>query len=202
MTLLGLEFTTAVVPDDEERLQDNFPGPIEELAQWLAKHKAAAALSLPEAKDRTIVTADTTVLLNGQVLGKPRDTAHARKLLLTLRGRWHHVVTGVVVSGFIDGKRRMLAASCITPVLMRDYSIAEIKAYIATGDPLDKAGAYGIQHPAFQPTANIDGCYFNVVGLPICVLVDLLSEFGIYPAKRGQNEERGPCPWSEQCQLE
>ncbi len=74
-------------------------------------------------------------------------------------------------------------------------------AYIATGDPLDKAGAYGIQHASFQPTEQIDGCYFNVVGLPICVLVDLLAEFSIYPARRGPNAERGPCPWSERCQI-
>src|SRR6202035_3981551 len=120
-----------------------------------------------------------------------RDQAHARELLLALRGRRHYVVTGIAVNGFIEGKRRMLASSCITPVLMRPYSVPEIKAYIATGDPLDRAGAYGIQHPSFQPTRNIDGCYFNVVGLPVCTLVDLLAEFRIYPTKRGQNEEAG-----------
>jgi septum formation protein len=201
MQLLGLDFTTAVVPDEEEAIQNNFRGPIEELAQWLAKHKAAAALMLPEASGRTIVTADTTVLLGEQVLSKPRDEAHARELLLSLRGRWHYVVTGVVVSGILDGKRKMQSASCITPVRMRKYTEAQIAAYIATGDPLDKAGAYGIQHPSFQPTENIDGCYFNVVGLPLCVLVDLLAELGIYPARRGQNEAQGPCPWSERCTL-
>jgi len=95
----------------------------------------------------------------------------------------------------------MLSESCITPVLMRDYSISEIMAYIATGDPLDKAGAYGIQHPSFQPTERVDGCYFNVVGLPVCVLVDLLAEFRMYPARRGPNAETGPCPWSAQCQI-
>ncbi len=201
MSLLGLDFTTAAVPDEEEAIQGNFHGPVEELAQWLAKHKAAAALMLPEASGRTVITADTTVLLDEQILGKPRDKAHARELLLSLRGRWHHVVTGVVVSGLVNGKRKMFSASCITPVLMRNYSAAEVAAYIATGDPLDKAGAYGIQHPSFQPTATIDGCYFNVVGLPICVLVDLLAEFDIYPARRGPNEARGPCPWSERCAL-
>jgi nucleoside triphosphate pyrophosphatase len=204
MQLTGLDFTTAAVPDDEEALQGNYRGPIEELAQWLAKHKAATALSLPEPASptgRTIITADTTVLLGAEILGKPRDKAHARALLLALRGRWHHVITGVAVSGFSDGKRRMLAASCITPVLMRRYSEAEIAAYIASGDPLDKAGAYGIQSPTFQPTERIDGCYFNVMGLPVCVLVDLLAEFGIYPARRGPNAAQGPCPWSEQCQI-
>jgi septum formation protein len=201
MRLLGMDFTTVVASDDEETLEGNYRGPVEELAQWLAKHKAATALTLPEAADCTVIAADTTVLLDEQILGKPRDEAHARELLLALRGRWHHVVTGVAVSGFIDGKRRMVSASCITPVLMRLYNGTEIAAYIASGDPMDKAGAYGIQSPSFQPTKRIDGCYFNVMGLPVCVLVDLLAEFGIYPAKRGPNAEPGPCPWSAQCQI-
>jgi MAF protein len=201
MQLLGLNFTTTSVADNEEILEGNYRGPIEELAQWLAKHKAAAALRLPEAAERTLITADTTVLLGEEILGKPRDEAHARELLLALRGRRHHVITGVAVSGFINGKRRLLSASCITPVLMRAYSEAEIAAYIASGDPMDKAGAYGIQNPAFQPTKRIDGCYFNVVGLPVCVLVDLLAEFGIYPARPGPNAAQGPCPWSAQCLL-
>jgi predicted house-cleaning NTP pyrophosphatase (Maf/HAM1 superfamily) len=87
--------------------------------------------------------------------------------------------------------------SCATPVLMRPYSEQEVDAYIATGDPLDKAGAYGIQHPEFQPTERIKGCYLNVVGLPLCVLLDLLAEFNVHPATEGRT---GPgCPWSEQC---
>lgn len=199
--LLGLQFTVTAVPDEEEMLEGNYRGPIEELAQWLAKHKAAAALRLSEASDRTVITADTTVLLREEILGKPRDEAHARELLLALRGRWHHVITGVAVSGFIEGKRRMLSSSCITPVLMRPYSEAEIDAYIASGDPMDKAGAYGIQSPTFQPTGRIDGCYFNVMGLPVCVLVDLLAEFGIYPGRRGPHADQGSCPWSERCQI-
>ena len=199
--LLGLDFSVCISPSDEEAMQAKYQGPLEELAQWLAKHKAAAALTLPEAKGCTVIGVDTTVLLDEQVLGKPRDRAHARELLLSLRGRQHYVVTGIAVSGYIEGRRAMLSASCITPVFMRDYSIAEIKAYIATGDPLDKAGAYGIQHTSFQPTERIDGCYFNVVGLPFCTLVDLLAEFRIYPARRGPNIEIGPCPWSEQCQI-
>lgn len=199
--LLGLEYTTAAASDNEEALESNYRGPLEELAQWLAKHKAATALRLPEAIDRIVIAADTTVLLDETILGKPRDKAHARELLQMLRGRWHHVITGIAVSGFIDGKRRMLSESCITPVLMRPYRHAEITAYIASGDPMDKAGAYGIQHPTFQPTEQIDGCYFNVMGLPLCVLVDLLAEFGVFPARSGPNAEQGPCPWSEQCQM-
>ena len=80
---------------------------------------------------------------------------------------------------------------------MRPYSDDEIDAYIATGDPLDKAGAYGIQHPHFQPTERINGCYLNVVGLPLCTLVDLLTKLGVRPARQGHT--RTACPWSERC---
>jgi len=190
-------------PVDEDEAQERFRGPAEEMAQWLAKHKAAAALKLTEAAGRLVITADTIVLLDGEILGKPRDEAHARDLLRALRGRRHHVVTGIAVSRKIDRKHRIQAASCITPVLMRKYSQAEIDAYIAGGDPMDKAGSYGIQHPAFQPTERIDGCYLNVVGLPLCVLVDLLAEFNVYPVvtRQRQGDQEMACPWSEKCSI-
>ncbi len=198
IALLGLPFVVGSASDDEDAAQAQYTGPAEDTAVWLAKHKAAAARKLPEAEGRLVITADTTVLLDNEILGKPRDQAHAFTLLSSLRGRWHHVITGVVVSGSHDGKPLMLSASCVTPVLMRNYTNAEIASYIATGDPLDKAGAYGIQHPTFQPTASIDGCYWNVVGLPICTLVELLAEFGVYPARK-QLRQDSDCPWSEKC---
>lgn len=194
---LGLPFTVAVAPTDEDAAQKHYIGPVEQLGQWTAEHKAMATLTLPEASNRIVITADTTVLLDGKELGKPRDAAHARALLLSLRGRWHHVVTGVVVSTITGGKIQMYGASCTTPVLMRPYSEEEVAAYIATGDPLDKAGAYGIQHPQFQPTERIDGCYLNVVGLPLCTLVDLLARFDVYPIDQGLKGT--DCPWSERC---
>ncbi len=196
---LGLPFIAGAAPVDEDAAQAHYRGPIEGLAEWLAKHKAAAALAMPEAAGRLVITADTTVLLNDVVLGKPRNQVHARELLLALRGRVHYVITGVAVSGSVDGKFQMRSASCIAPVRMRAYSAAEIAAYIATGDPMDKAGAYGIQHPSFQPTASIDGCYLNVVGLPLCVLVDLLTEFNIYPSTAPL--PAAACPWSEKCRI-
>jgi MAF protein len=146
-------------------------------------------LTLPEMANSLLITADTTVLLDDQELGKPHDAAHARELLQALRGRWHHVVTGVVVSTLIDGEITLRGKSCTTPVLMRNYSDTEIDAYIASGDPLDKAGAYGIQHPQFQPTEKIDGCYLNVVGLPLCTLVPLLAEFGVQPALANSTQD-------------
>lgn len=198
ISLLGLPCSFVVVSDDEDEAQERYRGPVENMAEWLAKHKAGTALKLPEATKQLIITADTTVILASESLGKPRDKAHARALLQALRGRWHHVITGVVVCTQIEGKTVMHSESCVTPVLMRNYSDAEIAAYIASGDPMDKAGAYGIQHPAFQPTARIDGCYFNVVGLPICTLTDLLAEFGVYPARQ-QMRTDSMCPWSEKC---
>ncbi len=196
---LNLPFTVSVAPGDEDGAQAHYKGPIEGLAQWTAAHKALMTFTLPEAVNHLVITADTTVLLDGQVLGKPRDEEHARQLLLALRGRWHRVVTGVVVSALIDRKLQVRGASCTTPVLMREYSEEEIAAYIASGDPMDKAGAYGIQNPQFQPTERIDGCYLNVVGLPLCVLVDLLTEFGVHPATTGLKDTA--CPWSEQCRV-
>lgn len=210
--MLGLPFILGVAPTDEEAAQAHYQGSAEGLAQWTAAHKALMMFTLPGTADYIVVTADTTVLLDDEVLNKPRDAAHARELLLSLRGRWHHVVTGVVVSAMYDGNLQLHGASCKTPVLMRDYTEEEIDAYIATGDPLDKAGAYGIQHPQFQPTERIAGCYLNVVGLPLCTLVDLLYTFDVKPASDDQDDpdeddsiEYGAanrtniCPWSEQC---
>ena len=203
LQLPGLPYTVCTPPVDEDAAQERFRGPAEELAPWLAKHKAAEVLKSHDTAGRLVITADTTVLLNGEILGKPRDKKHARQLLLTLRGRWHHVITGIAVSRKIDGQHRIEATSCITPVLMRNYSVAEIDAYIASGDPMDKAGAYGIQHPAFQPIQHIDGCYLNVVGLPLCVLVDLLADFNVYPviARQIQDDQEMDCPWSKKCSI-
>lgn len=197
ISLLNLPFEVAVAPTDEDAAQQHYHGPIEGLAQWTAAHKALMMFTLPETANYLVITADTTVLLDGEELGKPRDEAHARELLLSLRGRWHRVVTGVVVSTLIDGQLQLHGASCSTPVLMRNYSAEEVDAYIASGDPMDKAGAYGIQNPQFQPTERIDGCYLNVVGLPLCTLVDLLAKFDVYPANKGCTD--CTCPWSERC---
>jgi MAF protein len=196
ISLLGLPFDVCVSPGDEDAARESYCGPVDGLGQWLAAYKAVMMHSLPAAAGHLVITADTTVLIDGQELGKPRDAAHARELLLTLRGRWHRVVTGVVVSAMIDGQLRLYGASCTTPVLMRDYSEEEIDAYVASGDPLDKAGAYGIQNPQFQPTARIAGCYLNVVGLPLCALVDLLARFNVHPVPPQCFEG---CPWSERC---
>ncbi len=194
---LGLPYTMGVSPIDEDAIQVTYKGPAEETAKWTAEHKATAGLTLTAANNRLIIAADTTVLLDNEILGKPRNAAHARELLLALRGRWHSVTTGVVACAMVSGKLQLSSASCTTPVLMRPYSEKEIDAYIATGDPMDKAGAYGIQHPQFQPTERINGCFLNVVGLPLCVLTTLLAQFGITPIEEGRKNT--PCRWSERC---
>ena len=199
ISLLGIPYEVCTSPIDEDAVQQRYEGPVEGVAQWLAEQKAIGAHTLPEATGRFIITADTTVLLDGALLGKPRDPAHARELLLSLRDRWHHVVTGVAVSHKSEDTLELYSASCTTPVLMRPYSEEEIAAYISSGDPLDKAGAYGIQHLQFQPTESIAGCYLNVVGLPLCTLVSLLAKFDIHPIVPAYAQ--GKCPWSERCKV-
>jgi predicted house-cleaning NTP pyrophosphatase (Maf/HAM1 superfamily) len=98
-------------------------------------------------------------------------------MLRRLRGRTHQVYTGIAVFSVADG--RLATDLCITDVPMRDYSDEEIRTYVATGDPLDKAGAYAIQHPGFQPVASMSGCFSSVMGLPHCHLARLLKEFGM-----------------------
>jgi septum formation protein len=120
-----------------------------------------------------VIGADTIVVLRGARLGKPRDAAEARAMLLRLHGRAHQVWTGIAVVR--DGEERT-ATEC-TEVLLAKLDEAAIDAYVRTGEPLDKAGAYGIQGMAAQFVRRIDGDYFNVVGLPLARLRQVLAEF-------------------------
>ena len=198
LSRLGLPFTTCVAPVEEEALEERYIGPVDGLAQWLAEQKALATHTLPAIDGHIVITADTTVILGEEVLGKPRSPAHARELLLALRACKHYVVTGVTVSKMEHEKLKVRSERCVTPVIMRPYTEQEIADYIATGDPLDKAGAYGIQSATFQPVKRVEDCYLNVVGLPPCVLVDLLAEFEVYPVV---HPHVSPCPWSTKCKI-
>lgn len=144
----------------------------------LAQDKAryAADRSDPQA---VVIASDTTVVDNGVLLGKPADAQEAEAMLRQLRGRRHQVYTGLAVLRKADGA--LLTDCCVTHVPMRDYSDEEMRAYIASGDPLDKAGAYAIQHPGFRPVTELAECYANVVGLPLCHLVRTLDKIGIHP---------------------
>lgn len=128
------------------------------------------------APDAFVLGADTVVALNGEILGKPANKGVAVRMLRRLRGRVHSVVTGVTVADGRTGRR--LSAARTTDVAMRRYSEDEISAYVDSGEPLDKAGAYGIQDEAFRPALSIVGCYLNVVGLPLCEVVGLLGRMG------------------------
>jgi MAF protein len=115
----------------------------------------------------------------GAILGKPNDADQARAMLRQLRGRSHQVLTALAV--LQSRSDRLLTDVCVTDVPMRAYTEAEIEAYVASGDPLDKAGAYAIQHAGFHPVASLAGCYANVVGLPLCHLARTLRKLSLPP---------------------
>lgn len=146
-----------------------------ELVQALALHKAREVAEKFAHPGDLVIGADTIVVLNDQVLGKPHDEAHALEMLTALSGREHHVYTGVAV--LQDG--RELAQVEDTAVWFRDASQAELNRYIATGEPMDKAGAYGIQGRGGLLVSRIEGDYTNVVGLPIVRLASMLAQFGV-----------------------
>lgn len=130
---------------------------------------------------RLVLGADTEVILQGRPLGKPTTSEHARAMLRALSGRRHEVITAVALA-LGDGRDARLLAqdAVITAVTFRPLSAAEIADYVATGEPMDKAGAYGIQERGALLVAGIEGCYFSVVGLPLARLGEMLAALG-YP---------------------
>ncbi len=127
-------------------------------------------------RNAVVLGADTVVVHDSEILGKPKSKHQAAKMLRDLRNQTHRVVTGVAV---VDSETNTsLSLSISTKVTMRRYSDEELETYVSTGEPMDKAGAYAIQDPAFHPVELIDGCYLNVVGLPVCEVVELLSHIG------------------------
>lgn len=125
--------------------------------------------------DALVIGADTVVVINGHILGKPADSADAARMLKELSGCTHQVYTGVAV---VQGSRERSAAEC-TDVTFRDLSAETISRYVATGEPMDKAGAYAIQGKGAVLIKSIRGCYPNVVGLPLYLLTVLLADLGI-----------------------
>ena len=171
----GIAFEICATQIDEVA----FPG---ETAQAMvarlagAKARAAAAQVDAGMRECIIVGADTTVELDGEILGKPRDAAHAREMLAMLSGRTHHVLTGIFLLRLPGNASR--AAVEKSAVTFAPLSEADIDAYVASGEPLGKAGAYAIQGLAGRYIPKIEGCYFNVVGLPLARLYALLRELG------------------------
>jgi septum formation protein len=141
-----------------------------------AKARAAAARFSDAATDRIVIGADTTVELDGEILGKPRDAAHAREMLQKLSGRTHHVLTGIFLLRLPgNGTRAAVEDSVVTFAALDEN---EIEAYVSTNEPFGKAGGYAVQGIAGRFIPRIEGCYFNVVGLPLARTCDLLRELG------------------------
>jgi septum formation protein len=201
LSLGGWEFSVCAAEVDETPLPgESPPAYVCRLAESKAR---SAAQSAPCAGD-VFLAADTTVVdalaPDGQnILGKPVDEADARRMLRSLRGRVHQVYTALALFRPDDGT--LLTDLCCTDVPMRSYTDAEIEAYLATRDPLDKAGAYAIQHAGFHPVDGLRGCFANVMGLPLCHLARLLQKLDspaqtglpqVQPAEMGYN-----CPVSE-----
>jgi septum formation protein len=173
--LTGWPFTVQPADIDETPLPGELPPDYTvRLAQ--GKARAAGALAQPGA---LVLGADTTVADGVTILGKPKDTAEAASMLRRLRGHVHTVYTAVAL---YDAAGDILAVDlCATAVPMRDYTELEIDRYVASGDPLDKAGAYAIQHGEFHPVDDLRGCYASVMGLPLCHLERTMRKFGYSP---------------------
>lgn len=173
--LLGLPFQAVDPQVDESPLEGEKP---KSTALRLALAKAQeAAISHPEA---VIVAADTLVILGEKILGKPVNEDEAVAILKALRGKEHRVISGVIVLDGATGVKREEVAD--TQVWMRDYSRGDIARYIERGEPFDKAGSYAIQDEEFRPVAKVEGCYANVMGLPLCHLYRALKRVGVNPS--------------------
>ena len=175
LLLEQLGFAISIMPADID--EDKFPNNLipSEIAKYLAAQKARAVLSEIN-EPAYVISADTIVVLDNTILNKPNDTADAEAILTRLSGRTHTVYTGLTIAE--SGTNRIMEDVQSTEVTFRDLSIAEIRAYIATGSPMDKAGAYGIQDDFGAVfVSNIKGCYYNIVGLPLEMLYSNFQKF-------------------------
>ena len=171
IALTGLPFAVSAANVDESQFANETP------ADYVLRLAEIKARAIRADEDQLVLAADTTVVDGSDVLGKPVDEAEAVVMLTRLRGHTHQVYTGVALLRVSDGL--LVKDLCVTDVPMRDYSDEEIRSYVATGDPLDKAGAYAIQHPEFHPVARMDGCYASVMGLPLCHVVRMLRGLSV-----------------------
>lgn len=170
---IGVPFITQIVPVDENSLPNESPSAY---VERLARAKAQAGLAaLVDPGDAVVLGADTAVVLDGQILGKPQDRDEAVATLSALSGREHQVLTAVVLASTAKVAVRVVSSR----VSFRQLSRAEIEAYWATGEPRDKAGSYGIQGLAAVFVSQLQGSYSAVVGLPLCETAELLAEFSI-----------------------
>lgn len=169
---IGISDFIVRVPEVEEAVPEGLSP--EQVVIHISREKAEAAAKLCGPGD-IVITADTMVFLDQDRLGKPRDEAHALAMLTALQGRRHTVCTGVTVR---QGSRRLTEAES-TDVFFRPASQEELRNYIATGEPMDKAGAYGVQGRGALLVERLEGDFFNVMGLPVLRLSRMLKQFGV-----------------------
>ncbi|WP_300412160.1 Maf family protein [uncultured Oscillibacter sp.] len=169
---VGVTDFTVRVPEVEEYFPEGLTPP--EVVSYISREKAEAAVKLCGPED-IVITADTMVFLDDQRLGKPRDEAHALEMLTALQGRKHTVCTGVSVC---RGAKRLTETES-TDVFFRPATEAQLRRYIATGEPMDKAGAYGVQGRGALLVERLEGDFFNVMGLPVLRLARMLENFGV-----------------------
>ena len=184
---LDLPFEVRAANIDESVLPGEAP---DDYTRRLARQKALAASTgcqpgdLILASDTTVAAVDRDRALDRggmSILGKPGGAAEAETMLRSLRGRTHLVFTAVALAGGAFSAEDVWVELCSTRVLMRAYSDREMADYIQSGDPLDKAGAYAIQHSGFHPVERIDGCFASVMGFPMCHVLRLLARAGVIP---------------------
>lgn len=170
--LLGIDYE-AIASNADENIA---PCPPEEMVQLLAQRKAMDVFNAH--KDCCVVGSDTIVLIDGKIIGKPEDEADAYRILSLLSGRKHTVYTGVCIL-YDEEEVRFHDTTHVTFAQLEDE---EIYAYIKTGEPMDKAGAYGIQGPGALLVERVEGCYFTVIGMPVPKLYRALKSIGIVPS--------------------
>ena len=168
---IGITDFTIRVPQVEESFPENLTP--QQVVEYISRQKSN---EVPSSADEIVITADTMVFLDDQRLGKPRDEADALRMLTALQGRHHTVCTGVTVR---QGEQ-VLTESETTHVYFRPAAESELLAYIATGEPMDKAGSYGVQGKGSLLVEKLNGDFFNVMGLPVLRLSRMLARFGIH----------------------
>jgi MAF protein len=186
LSRLGLDFR--VIPSEVDESAVTASRPVL-LARRLARAKAEDVAS--SRAEETVIAADTIVLHRGDVLGKPGSAAEARFMLDRLRGRVHRVITAVALAA---PGRRLRVEHVRSRVRMRTYAKDEVEASITRGDPFDKAGAYAIQDPVFRPVESFEGCYCNVVGLPLWTTLRMLEAAGGEVPSAALPEVCATCP--------
>ena len=171
---LGIPVQFVVPKYDEERpFEAENPG---SYAVRMAESKVLAS-SLDQRNGTIIIGSDTVVAIGNMILGKPRDASHAEYMLRLLRNGEHAIHTALSV--LWKGQHRLTSTRVLTKINMRNYSDLEMGQYIASGDPMDKAGGYAVQNKQFHLVERLNGCYTSAIGLPLCSLIEMLTNIGL-----------------------